>query len=176
MNFLDSSIECRNILKAKHKEDRLSAEAATPDNTAAEASNMKCGKSCSTAANQGFQPAVWGPGLWLFLHTISFNYPEVPSSVDKGNMLRFLKSLSEVLPCKTCSDHFKRHLSQDMDASVLSSRETFSKWLFDFHNKVNARLGKSTQYDFGNISGMYELFSSRAPPMVADIYVTGPSK
>lgn len=174
MNFLDSSIECRNILKAKHKEARVSAN--TTPLAITDASNMKCGKSCSTASSQGFQPAVWGPGLWLFLHTISFNYPEIPSSTDKHNMLKFLRSLSDVLPCKTCSDHFKHHLAHDLDAAALASRDSFSRWLFDFHNKVNARLEKTTDYDFSKVSKMYEMFTSRAPPMVADIYVSGPSK
>ena len=28
-------------------------------------------------------PKIWGPGGWLFLHSITLNYPENPTENDK---------------------------------------------------------------------------------------------
>ena len=36
---------------------------------------------------------VWGPSLWHFLHTMSFNYPVKPSCEDKLLYMKFVKSL-----------------------------------------------------------------------------------
>ena len=29
--------------------------------------------------------SVWGPSLWQYLHTMSFNYPVKPTKEDKKN-------------------------------------------------------------------------------------------
>ena len=42
-----------------------------------------------------YNPEVWGPGAWLFLHTISLNYPTNPTYEDKENYKTFFTSLKE---------------------------------------------------------------------------------
>ena len=34
-------------------------------------------------SSDGMLTYVWGPSLWHFLHTMSFNYPVKPSCEDK---------------------------------------------------------------------------------------------
>ena len=34
-------------------------------------------------SNSGMLTSVWGPSLWHFLHTVSFNYPVNPTKKDK---------------------------------------------------------------------------------------------
>ena len=34
-------------------------------------------------SGEGILTSVWGPGLWFFLHTISFNYPNKPTAEQK---------------------------------------------------------------------------------------------
>ena len=34
-------------------------------------------------SGEGMLTSVWGPGLWFFLHTISFNYPHKPTVMQK---------------------------------------------------------------------------------------------
>ena len=34
-------------------------------------------------SSDGMITSIWGPPLWHFLHTMSFNYPVNPSSEDK---------------------------------------------------------------------------------------------
>ena len=36
-------------------------------------------------SGDGMVTTIWGPGMWHFLHTISFNYPINPTDEDKTN-------------------------------------------------------------------------------------------
>jgi hypothetical protein len=36
-------------------------------------------------SSDGMLTKVWGPCMWFFLHTISFNYPTEPTKLDKEN-------------------------------------------------------------------------------------------
>jgi hypothetical protein len=51
-------------------------------------------------SGDGFQTLIWGPPMWHFLHTMSFNYPVNPTQEDKEHYRDFVLSLQHVLPCK----------------------------------------------------------------------------
>lgn len=86
-------------------------------------------------------PTKWGPHLWDFLHTISFNYPNNPTINDMNNNLTFLKSLENVIPCDLCKNHYKKSLKQS--PPKLDNKISFIKWVIDLHNEVNKRNGKA---------------------------------
>ena len=44
-------------------------------------------------SGDGMLTAVWGPSMWHFLHTMSFNYPVQPSADDKKHYRDFMLSL-----------------------------------------------------------------------------------
>ena len=44
-------------------------------------------------SGDGMLTSVWGPGLWHYLHTMSFNYPSNPTKNDKKNYKNFMMSL-----------------------------------------------------------------------------------
>jgi len=33
---------------------------------------------------------IWGPHAWIFLHSISLEYPDNPTNIDKNNMKNFI--------------------------------------------------------------------------------------
>lgn len=78
---------------------------------------------------------TWGPSLWRFLHVISFTYPDTPSDKDKDSYRKFFSSLGEVIPCPGCANHYKEYTAEHPIA--LESKETLSRWMYDFHNHVN---------------------------------------
>ena len=49
-------------------------------------------------SGDGMLTSVWGPSLWHYLHTMSFNYPVKPSSRDKKSYRAFILQLEHVLP------------------------------------------------------------------------------
>lgn len=176
--FLESNIECMNIIRGMNKNTTMFASSSTVSShaefnrsTSANANNtnlntkssQRCNKKCSnnTKGQPGFQAAVWGPGMWFFLHTISLNFPLHPTEADKKSYEQFLCSLGDVLPCSFCSQHYKDHLASDFDAKkVLKSRETLSEWLYKFHEKVNKRLHKKETIKYKDAMEIYKRFAS----------------
>ena len=57
-------------------------------------------------SKDGMMTSIWGPPLWHFLHTMSFNYPINPSFEDQHNYRQFITNLRYILPCKYCRDNF----------------------------------------------------------------------
>lgn len=92
---------------------------------------------------------IWGPHMWEFLHTVSFNYPETPTQQDKKDMISFFHAAARILPCEKCQVHFQKLLQTDPIEAHVESREVLSRWLVHAHNQVNTRIHKpSMDYDF----------------------------
>ena len=87
-------------------------------------------------------PKFWGPHGWIFLHSVTMNYPKNPSNDDKQLYRNFFSSLTRVLPCEKCAYHYKQHIKDDPIEPVLENRDKLVRWLIKIHNKVNADLGK----------------------------------
>ena len=87
-------------------------------------------------------PNIWGPSMWLSLHTITLNYPKNPSIHDKKAMNDFFTNLQYVLPCQKCSDNYANHLIKYPIENFLGSRNELVEWLINIHNEVNKSIGK----------------------------------
>jgi hypothetical protein len=86
---------------------------------------------------------IWGPPAWFFLHSVTLQYPINPTAQDKTNMMTFLTSLGNVLPCEKCQMHYKKNLQElPLNNTVLGSRNNLVNWMIDIHNLVNKSNGK----------------------------------
>ena len=113
-------------------------------------------------SGDGMLTYIWGPALWHFLHTISFNYPVNPSEEDKDNYYDFLISLGKILPCKYCRDNYKNNLNNiKFNEHDFDTRDNFSKMIFDLHNEVNKVLYKKSKVNYDNTKWKYEHFRAR---------------
>tara|TARA_Y100000996_G_scaffold15300_1_gene11732 strand:+ start:234 stop:692 length:459 start_codon:yes stop_codon:yes gene_type:complete len=93
-------------------------------------------------------PNVWGNHAWIFLHSVTMNYPDNPSIYDRENYYNFFNSLIYVLPCGICKDNYKSNLHKYPLLQYLDSKKTLVKWFVKIHNEVNLELGKSEmQYE-----------------------------
>ena len=86
------------------------------------------------------EPNVWGPPGWIFLHTVTFQYPENPTDLDKQKYYTFFNSLKNVLPCPNCREHYRENFENI--PIRLESREDLIEWLIDIHNEVNKKNNK----------------------------------
>lgn len=106
------------------------------------------------------KPEKWGPHAWIFLHTITFNYPIKPTEEDKYNMKQFINSLGNVLPCEKCREHFRDNLVKyPLTDEILNNKNKLIYWMIDIHNSVNRMNGKKEiDYDTAvkKITGYYE--------------------
>jgi len=109
---------------------------------------------------QTVETSIWGPPLWLVLHTLSC------SATDKHIWLGIFNALKTDLPCPDCSKHYNewakynplrfpisppprqpfipRFLKTPQPISLPPVHDTTSKWITALHNSVSTRLGLPT--------------------------------
>jgi hypothetical protein len=113
-------------------------------------------------SGDGMLTSVWGPGMWHYLHTMSFNYPIQPSASDKKHYRDFILSLQHILPCGKCRDNLKRNFkSLPLTTKHMKNRETFSKYVFELHEVINHMLKKGSGLSYEHVRDRYEHFRSR---------------
>jgi hypothetical protein len=114
------------------------------------------------SSSDGFLTSVWGPMLWSYLHTMSFNYPVNPTSEDKRHYREFIINLQYVMPCKYCRMNLKKNFKQlPLSMSYMKNRDTFSKYVYDLHEVVNKMLKKKSGLSYDDVRDRYENFRSR---------------
>ena len=97
-------------------------------------------------------PKIWGSHAWIFLHSIAYSYPENPSKIEKNAIINFLLSLQHILPCKTCSELYKKDmkimkLNNNSIQKASLNRNNLILWINEMHNKVNKNLNKKEWTD-----------------------------
>ena len=113
-------------------------------------------------SGDGMMVSLWGPAMWHSLHMISFNYPIEPTKEDKKYYKQFVTNLVNVLPCKYCRQNLKKNLKLfPITDKVMSSRDAFSKYIYQLHERVNKNLGKTSGLSFCDVRERYEHFRSR---------------
>jgi hypothetical protein len=113
-------------------------------------------------AGDGMLTTVWGPPMWHYLHTMSFNYPVIPTSEDKRNYRDFVMNLRNVLPCKYCRINLKTNLKQfPLKMADMKDRESFSRYIYELHELVNRMLKKSSGLSYCDVRERYEHFRAR---------------
>lgn len=113
-------------------------------------------------SGEGMLTSIWGPGLWHFLHTMSFNYPVKPTKEQKDHYHNFVMSLQNILPCKYCRINLPNNLKKaGYNKHVLRNRTSFSKFIYNLHQEVNCMLGKKVTLTYCDVRDRYEHFRSR---------------
>ena len=90
-------------------------------------------------------PNFWGPHAWIFLHTISMNYPKKPTDEDKQTYYQFFKGLEDILPCEKCAYNYSNNLQKHPLEQSLESRDSLIRWLIQIHNYDMLRPGKDDE-------------------------------
>ncbi len=96
-------------------------------------------------------PKIWGASAWIFLHNIAYGYPTTPSKEEQNAAIDFLNSLQYMLPCKTCSELYKKDLillEKELPLKkAVENKNNLIRWMNMMHNKVNLHLNKKTFTD-----------------------------
>jgi Erv1 / Alr family len=91
-------------------------------------------------------PETWGPHVWRLLHLLA----DVSDRRDIYPLWNtFMRNTALAIPCQKCQIHMKdylvHHTFMPKDWQKLSADDTRQRirvWIHEFHNAVNARLGK----------------------------------
>jgi|TARA_B100000902_G_C26666373_1_gene600913 hypothetical protein len=89
-----------------------------------------------------FDPKVWGPHYWFFLHTIAESYPLHPNEVTIKKYYEFIQNLPLFIPNDDIANTFSNFLDKYPVTPYLDNRESFVKWMHFIHNKINVHIGK----------------------------------
>ncbi|VDK43511.1 unnamed protein product [Anisakis simplex] len=85
-----------------------------------------------------------GKSTWNFLHTMAAYYPERPSEEEKNNARTMMNLLGKLYPCAPCAEGLRKDLGKYPPR--VDSREVFSRYMCEMHNRVSEKLGKE-QFD-----------------------------
>lgn len=87
-------------------------------------------------------PTIWGPHFWFFLHTIAMTYPNHPNEVNKKKYYDLIQNFYLFIPVEKTSSDFKRLIDDYPITPYLDNRESFVRWIWFIHNKINQKLEK----------------------------------
>jgi hypothetical protein len=95
--------------------------------------------------------ANWGPLLWTAFHALAerSGAAVIPLYADdeRRGWAHIFKLTAEIIPCQACREHYKEYLLEHPVITVATMpyaglREWLRTWFWEFHESVNARLGK----------------------------------
>ena len=113
-------------------------------------------------SGDGMLTTVWGPSMWHYLHTMSFNYPVKPTLQDKKNYRRFILNLQNTLPCGNCRKNLKNNFkAHPLTMECMKNRNSFSRYIYKLHEVINKMLGKKSGLSYCDVRERYEHFRSR---------------
>jgi len=121
-------------------------------------------------SNDGMLTSVWGPSMWHYLHTMSFNYPIHPTCAEKEHYRDFVLNLRFVLPCGKCRTNLCKNFKRlPLTMAAMKNRETFSKYVFRLHELINKMLGKKSGLTYNEVRERYEHFRARCAEPIQKI-------
>jgi hypothetical protein len=85
---------------------------------------------------------IWGSHYWFVIHTIAHYYPIHPNTVTKRKYYDFIQNLPLFIPDDDMGEKFQRLLDKYPVSPYLDNRESFVRWTYFIHNKVNHSIGK----------------------------------
>lgn len=89
-----------------------------------------------------FDPAVWGPHYWFFLHTIAEIYPMNPDNATKRKYYDLIHNMPTFIPIGSMGNRFSELMNKYPVSPYLDKHESFVRWVNFIHNKINEPLGK----------------------------------
>ena len=84
----------------------------------------------------------WSQHYWFFLHTIAMSYPVHPNAVTKKKYYDFVQNIPLFIPVESMAGEFSKLLDQYPVQPYLDNKESFIRWMWFIHNKINKKLEK----------------------------------
>lgn len=119
--------------------------------------------------------AIWGPLGWMTLHSVSHNYPELPSPAEKQLVGQWVELFRDTITCPSCHGHFTELLEtyKTIYPYYLDSRTEFVLFAYRAHNTVNRRLDKPIYHSVEECEDTYSRnIAARSPREYRNAYIS----
>lgn len=102
------------------------------------------------------QNTIWGPHLWMILHTasekIGIYHTKLPQE-EVRVWTNLLNSLRYSLPCPLCKKHYTLFYSANPITAI--NRDFIRNWLYNLHSDINIKLGRENSITIDKIPEIY---------------------
>lgn len=85
----------------------------------------------------------FGHSTWIYLHGLVESLPD-NNSGDAFKVVDIIRYTFDTYPCIECRVHVLEDVQQNPIPSQTADKRSLRKFLFDLHNRVNVRCGKTT--------------------------------
>jgi hypothetical protein len=102
---------------------------------------------------------VWGKHYWFFLHTVAYKDPEFPNSVIKRKYYDLISNFPLFIPDEEMGNRFASLLDKYPVTPYLDSRESFIRWCWFIHNKINRILQKDELEFYESIERYFDNYN-----------------
>lgn len=116
------------------------------------------------SANNGLLTKIWGPPAWMTMQCFAFGYPIDPTPEQKKYYKLFYESFAYTLPCKFCRESFSQFILEPdtlLSDKVFETRNNLTRWIYDIHEKVNAKLGVTYGLTYDDFVKKHESFRAK---------------
>ena len=169
---MKKSIKYRNnkkLLKTKTKNNKKLLKTKTKNNKKTK-KILRVFKKKNYLSGDGMLTTIWGPNMWHYLHTFSFNYPTNPTNDNKKYYSEFILNLQHTLPCKHCRINLKNNFKvHPLLSCHLKNRDGLSRYIYKLHEIVNKMLNKKSGLSYCDVRERYEHFRSRCTDSNEDL-------
>lgn len=111
----------------------------------------------------GRDPRQWGQYYWFVWHTDAANYPKRPTPEDRAATRAFVQLFLSRLPCANCRREAGiLYATNPLLDSDLDNADAYSRYVWAFHDAVNARLEKRRRPDYEQVRRWFDI--PAAPP------------
>jgi len=109
--------------------------------------------------------------MWLFFHSFSFAYPEIPSEEYKIETANFI---SNIIPknlggCGGCQNDYKIYIEKLNVFRIVSSKQELSTFFVDLHNYIN---NKKFDQQKRNVTNNYNILINENKKLVSPVNFT----
>ena len=105
--------------------------------------------------NNNLDPEIWGGAMWDSMKYIAYGYPDYPTEKEKKYYYKYFYNLKYLLPCTICKFHYDIIINNGpykLTKDVVKNRTNLTKWLYDVHNYINSKLGKTFDKTYQEIT------------------------
>ena len=99
--------------------------------------------------------------MWLFFHSFSFAYPDIPSDEYKMETVHFITNIipKNLGGCGSCQNDYKTYIEKLNIFRIISSKQEISTFFVELHNYINNK--KFEQNNKTAISSQFKITTNK---------------